>query len=355
MTSQPSLAVVGQPEEKSHLATTVAPGWSVPFSEAESCTIKRIVDVLSSKAQSSGDTGMLRDVPAGFAPLGDSVDGHDANRLVSELSSFFSDSIEFQADSLPRMRKEDLETDIVELLKAVPANCSQRLEALSCLLSKMLFPLPRLQSLKSPLKLRMFAVRHQERGADVSFLADLTEEGFHGARTENLKMFEGISPDQIYCSSVLRCLQTIEPYICKQKAGNGRGLPVKIEYSIYEHALDPRSLAYFDKHRVINDKVGGAVPPEWIEQFSLDVSYRSFLSRHALPVWNQNLPVVHERMRRFLRHLIIRYGSVPQTILLCSHATTILSMIHVTSGTPMEDLKIGMGEMIELDLTRFVT
>jgi len=343
--TQTCLPVNGRPELTLHLAT-IAPGRSVPFPEAEAHIVQGILNVLC--------------FPQDHGGMGESIDQRTAHRLLITLASCFESSHVEDVAQVPavptqQIRKPELESEILDFLSAVPDNCARRLAALEHVLCQIQYPLempPRVDRIPN---LRVFAVRHQKRSSDVSFCSPLTEDGLRGAANENLQAFEVISPTQIYSSSILRCLQTIEPYIeRRQKSGDARGLPVKIEYSIYEHALEPKTLGYHEKHRVINNKVGGAVFPEWIDRFSLDVMYRSLLSRHQLPTWNQDLTVVNQRSQKFLRHLIMMHGSTNETILLVSHATTIRSLVHVASGIPIQDVNCAMGEMVELDMKKFL-
>ncbi len=80
--------------------------------------------------------------------------------------------------------------------------------------------------------MKLILLRHEKRENYPGFFSNLTEEGKKDA-TKLVKQLNKLHIDVIYCSPLVRTLQTISPY-CKKN-----NVKVHIEYGLYEYKHYP--------------------------------------------------------------------------------------------------------------------
>lgn len=80
--------------------------------------------------------------------------------------------------------------------------------------------------------MKIILLRHEKRENYPGFFSNLTQEGFIDS-FKLIKKFEKYKINQIYCSPLVRTLQTIHPYCLENK------VKVNIEYALYEYRLNP--------------------------------------------------------------------------------------------------------------------
>jgi len=97
--------------------------------------------------------------------------------------------------------------------------------------------------------MKIILLRHEERGIDISFNSNLTEDGLNNANTSLKKKLEKMNIDFIFSSPFIRTLQTIYPYSI---ANNKK---INLEYGLYEYIHNPYFLfiTWYKTYDDIND------------------------------------------------------------------------------------------------------
>ena len=80
--------------------------------------------------------------------------------------------------------------------------------------------------------MKIILLRHEERGFDVGFYSNLTENGIIKSCILSDKL-KKLKIDEIYCSPFIRTLQTIYPFADKYNK------KVNLEYGLYEYIHNP--------------------------------------------------------------------------------------------------------------------
>jgi broad specificity phosphatase PhoE len=97
--------------------------------------------------------------------------------------------------------------------------------------------------------MKIILLRHEERGIDVSYHSNLTENGIINANTSLKKKLEKMKIDIIFSSPFIRTLQTIYPY------SNANNKKINLEYGLYEYIHNPYFLFidWYQTYDNIND------------------------------------------------------------------------------------------------------
>jgi len=187
--------------------------------------------------------------------------------------------------------------------------------------------------------MRVYVVRHEKRDrGDATFLSLLLPEGHADAQGRLIDVIERIDPTHIYTSPFLRVLQTVKPYVEARHRDGQAPLLLNVDYSLYESPNpDPAGAI-------------GEVNPDWVDEFFIDSSYRSFLPASRLASgwgFNETLP---ERAAAFLAHLAELHGDDPEArVLLASHQYTIHSLMSLATGQDVKEMNFPQGKVAELD------
>ena len=95
--------------------------------------------------------------------------------------------------------------------------------------------------------MKIILLRHEKRENYPGFYSNLTKEGFIDSY-KLIKKFKKYDIKEIYCSPLVRTLQTIHPYCLENK------VKVNIEYALYEYRLNPYFLLEPRTYSVSNIK-----------------------------------------------------------------------------------------------------
>lgn len=80
--------------------------------------------------------------------------------------------------------------------------------------------------------MKLILLRHEKRENYPGFFSNLVEDGFKDS-IKLVKKLDKLNIDIIYCSPLVRTLQTIHPY-CKKN-----NIKVNLEYALYEYKHNP--------------------------------------------------------------------------------------------------------------------
>lgn len=94
--------------------------------------------------------------------------------------------------------------------------------------------------------MKIILLRHEERGVDVSYHSNLTDNGIINSCTSLKKKLEKMEIDVIFSSPFIRTLQTIYPYSI---ANNKK---VNLEYGLYEYIHNPYFL-FIEWYQTVDD------------------------------------------------------------------------------------------------------
>ncbi len=124
---------------------------------------------------------------------------------------------------------------------------------------------------------KIFLLRHEERGNDVSFSASLTHKGLNNAKEIIPIKLKNCNIQTIYCSPFIRTLQTIAPY-CHQT-----NIKVNLEWGLVESLPKDPCIPY-DLISIINTNYKSIIPykksndTDIIDYDELKQRVRTFLS-----------------------------------------------------------------------------
>lgn len=178
--------------------------------------------------------------------------------------------------------------------------------------------------------MKLYLLRHHQRGNKPDFLTPLTESGEELSKCETCPQLLDCKITQIYSSPFYRVLQTLEPYlnVCSKNK-------VKIEYSLYEVI----GSSMFNK-----DNYKYEIETEWVERFNIDESYESMFNKDEL-VYPETFDIINERVSKFIEWLYEKYGETEENILIATHQYIIHEIMKIKE---MKIPKKGvmMGEII---------
>ena len=155
--------------------------------------------------------------------------------------------------------------------------------------------------------MKIILLRHEKRENYPGFFCNLTEEGFIDS-IQLIKKFKKYKIDEIYCSPMVRTLQTIYSY-CKKY-----NKKVNIEYGLYEYKSNPYFLfepSSFSLKDINNNELTNIV----------NNKYSSIIQQNELNIYFENENHLENRIKKFLNHLI-KYKNTKyknKTILFVSH------------------------------------
>ena len=150
--------------------------------------------------------------------------------------------------------------------------------------------------------MRIILLRHEERGYDISFNSELTDNGIINSflLINKLKKY---NIDVIFSSPFIRTLQTIYPYANKYKK------LINIDYGLYEYIHNPYFLLikwYYN----INDIVDRDL------QTIINKNYTSIVNENDFSIL-ENENDLSKRLIKFFNYLKQNYNN--KTVLIVSH------------------------------------
>jgi broad specificity phosphatase PhoE len=162
--------------------------------------------------------------------------------------------------------------------------------------------------------MKIYILRHEDRTQDCSFFAPLTEIGLNNAKKLVPNLTE-CNINLIFCSPFIRTLQTIYPYV------NSTKIKINIEYALSEiHHID-----------IIPKKAVGINLPEYLAlAFNYNCLYKSILKPHEI-IYPENEPDVLNRVRIFLKELILQYCETDFNIVIVTHQSLCFGILKVVN------------------------
>lgn len=150
--------------------------------------------------------------------------------------------------------------------------------------------------------MRLYILRHEERGPDYTFKSSLTPSGKYRAASSLKDKLMELNINKIYCSPFIRTLQTIEPYVYS------KNITPNIEYSLCEDLGGKR----FEKKSNIT------LTPDNMTEYRTNKEYESITDKTTInyPESKEN---VKKRVSVFLDYLKEKHCFVHDNILLCTH------------------------------------
>jgi len=182
--------------------------------------------------------------------------------------------------------------------------------------------------------MRIILLRHEERGIDVGFYSNLTEDGIINACNSLPDKLHKLKIDIIFSSPFIRTLQTIYPY------ANLYNKSVNIEYGLYEYLHNPYFLLgkwYYtindindkDLRRIINNK------------------YKSIIKKDDFSVLEDEEDL-EKRVKKFFEYLKKNFYN--QSVLIVTHKGVInkIKDIYLKRTAMDEDFNMGSIEEFEI-------
>ena len=159
--------------------------------------------------------------------------------------------------------------------------------------------------------MRLILLRHEKRENYPGFFCNLTEEGFTDSQ-KLIKNFQKYKIDEIYCSPLMRTLQTIYSF------ASYNNKKVNTEYGLFEYKNNPYFLfepkAYGMKD-INNDELKKII----------NKNYKSFINQKEIVNGLEKEEELTKRVKKFLNHILKfknkKYKN--KTILFVSHKGTI--------------------------------
>lgn len=184
--------------------------------------------------------------------------------------------------------------------------------------------------------MKLYVLRHEERGQDPLPLSPLTSTGFINSLTL-INDIDDIKPDIIYCSPFLRTIETIYPY-CRY-----HNKKVNIENSLYEyvHASEFKYHNYIHRIMDLNKSTYHKLMTTCI-----NTGYESMLN-----VYDIKYPEVESdlltRVHKFVYKLINDKELKNKTILFVTHMSTINATKSYFNPTDLET-KFSIGKIEQI-------
>jgi broad specificity phosphatase PhoE len=169
--------------------------------------------------------------------------------------------------------------------------------------------------------MKIYILRHEERYEDCSFFTPLTKKGL--ANANNLvKILDSCHIDLIFASPFIRTLQTIYPYAKK------KNILVNIDYSLSEiHRKD-----------IIPKKaVGLQISDELAKDLNFNINYKSQINSNEI-IYPEEFCNVFNRMKKFLKYILITYVNTNYNIILVTHQSLCNSALKINKDINNENI-----------------
>lgn len=182
--------------------------------------------------------------------------------------------------------------------------------------------------------MKIILLRHEERGIDVGFFSNLTENGIIQSFFHLPNKLKKLKIDLIFSSPFIRTLQTIYPYCYKYKKN------VNIEYGLYEYLHNPYFLLFPCYYT-----------PDNIEDTNLksiiNINYKTIVEKKDFKILEdeENLEF---RIKKFISYLFKEHPN--KTILVVSHKGVInkIKDIYFKKTDLSDNFEMGSFEIYDL-------
>jgi 2,3-bisphosphoglycerate-dependent phosphoglycerate mutase len=158
--------------------------------------------------------------------------------------------------------------------------------------------------------MKLILLRHEERGFDVGFYSDLTDNGIINSLLLPNKL-KKLKIDTIFSSPFIRTLQTIYPY------ANKYNKKVNIEYGLYEYIHNPYFLL-IPWYQTIND-----IKDNDLKNI-INKKYNSIVNKDDFIILENEINL-ENRIIKFFNYLLKNYKN--NTVLLVTHKGVINKII----------------------------
>lgn len=185
--------------------------------------------------------------------------------------------------------------------------------------------------------MKLILLRHEKRQDYPGFYSTLTKQGFIDS-IKLIKKFKDLNINEIYCSPLVRTVQTIYPY-CKINKKK-----INVEYALYEYKLHPYFLMEQKNYniedlnnkylyRIINKKYNSKFKNTDFNYFLLETDSH-----------------LEKRLKIFLNSLLKNLNLKDKTILIVSHKGVINKIKNLLNiyVDPDNEFKKGHFEIINI-------
>ena len=162
----------------------------------------------------------------------------------------------------------------------------------------------------------IYFLRHEERDKnDFMFRSNLNERGRQNSETFLKGHLDMIKFDKIYASPFLRVLQTLHPTVKCYKKNS----VISVDYAIAEYIHDSKFRSYTSNDFILTK--------EEMQRYYVDYNYKSSYDVNKLK-YKESIQQLIERTKEFMNLLIHKHDLNCETILVCSHRSTIVALIN---------------------------
>ena len=173
--------------------------------------------------------------------------------------------------------------------------------------------------------MKLILLRHEERGIDIGFYSNLTENGINNACTSLPNKLKSLNIDFIFSSPFIRTIETIYPF------AYSNNMHINIEYALYEYIHNPYFLLS-EWYHTIDD----------IKDFKdmINFNYKSIIEKNNFFIL-ENEESLGKRIIPFINYLKNKFND--KTILLVSHKGIINKIIdlYVKKNSLENDIPMG--------------
>lgn len=179
--------------------------------------------------------------------------------------------------------------------------------------------------------MKLILLRHEERGIDIGFYSNLTENGI--LKSYSLAVIlKKMKIDIIFSSPFIRTLQTIYPYCLKYNK------KINIEYGLYEYLHNPYFLFvqwYYTRDHINDEQLKNIINDNYI----------SIVNKDDFSVL-ENENDLEKRIKKFFKYLLLNYKD--KTVLLVTHKAIVnkIKDIYLKQTNLNENFDMGNFEII---------
>ena len=173
--------------------------------------------------------------------------------------------------------------------------------------------------------MKIILLRHEERGYNIGFFSNLTENGMLRAHTSLPLNLKKLNIDIIFSSPFIRTLQTIYPYAIQNN------IKINIEYGLYEYQHNPYFLLgqwYYTLDDIKDTNLKSII----------NNNYKSIVVKDDFSILEDENDLGN-RINKFIDYLKINYKN--KTILIVTHKGVInkIKNVNMNSEYPMGHLQ----------------
>ena len=187
--------------------------------------------------------------------------------------------------------------------------------------------------------MKIILLRHEERGFDVGFYSNLTDNGIIKSCILSNKL-KKLKIDEIYCSPFIRTLQTIYPFADKYNK------KVNLEYGLYEYIHNPYFL--FNEWYYTLDDIHDKDLQSIINKEYTSIVTKDDFNFACVEGVLENEINLEKRTRKFFSNLKIVEET--KTILIVTHKGIINKIKDLYFEKTDMDADFDMGEIFLMDI-----